>query len=103
MFEKLGPDEWKMIIGWGLSAIGGICLVVLGIAGWTLKYIIDVARNTAAMAAAFTAYKNENDSEHEHIHEKLKSLGDDVKSLSAAHTEHSLQIRDLQNGRNCTG
>ena len=99
MFEKLGPEEWKFIIGWGLTIVGSICTLLLGIAGATLKFIIDIAKNTAALTAQFELSRNDNENEHREIHDRIGNVEADVKTLSAASATHTEQINGLINRR----
>ena len=121
MFEKMGPEDWKLIIGIGMAVIGSLCSIVLCIAAWTLKYIIKVERNTAATSAgmiaiadAMAVLRSANDTEHreihdrivretEEIHGKVDSLSTDMRTLSSAVTTHTEQIKSIiQNGGHCS-
>ncbi|QDT94280.1 hypothetical protein [Gimesia algae] len=105
MFEKFGPEEWQLVVMVGLSIISGIGAIVLAIAAWTLKYIIDVEKNTSSSAASTTAMassleslKSDNEKDHDILHGRIK----DVETVQVQHgetlVEHSLKIKGLEGG-----
>lgn len=115
MFDKLSPDEWKAIVGVGMTLIGGITSMVLLIAAWTLKYIIKVERNTAGTAAAMVAIaealsvlRTDNDNEHQEIHDRIdrengviheaiQTVAADVQQLKGTTIRHGEQIQIILN------
>ncbi|QDU05413.1 hypothetical protein V6x_51500 [Gimesia chilikensis] len=103
IFEKFGPEEWQLVVMVGLSVVSGIGTIVLCVAAWTLKYIIDVEKNTSssaastmAMAESLKSLKDDNDKDHEVIHERIDGVLVTQNERSKKLVEHGLNIQNLQ-------
>lgn len=78
--------------------IGGTCVLIIGIAAGTLKYIIDIAGDMAetksschSIADSLSEFKQENERDHSALHVRI----DGVKGVQEG---HALAINTLQNG-----
>lgn len=109
MFEDISPEEWRQFAGYIISIIGGVALLVLGIAGWTLRYIIRIERSTSKTQTACTSIDNnltlfqtQNEQDHRDLHDRIDQVEDAQNSLSKTVVEQGTEIRFLKQG-NCHG
>lgn len=104
MFQKWGPEEWGAIIGlFGLLLT--FCGGVLAIAWQTMKYIIDIEKNTAGtsvasqtMQTSLNDFKSENERDHEHLHGRITGVEGKVNEQGEKLVEHSMSIKNLRGG-----
>lgn len=109
MFEHITPEEWRQFAGVIISIVGGVSLILLGIAGWTLRYIIRVERNTSATQTACTSidkslstFQTQNEQDHRDLHGRIDEVQDAQNHLTKTVVQHSAEISFLKGG-NCPG
>ena len=100
MVDFFQPDNFQTLASFIMWAVGGTCLLVCGLASWTLVYIIKIAGNMAeanayakSIDASLSEFKQENERDHEHLHNRITKVED-------GHVEQALAIQNLQKG-NC--
>lgn len=100
MIDFFQPDNFQTLASFIMWTVGGTCLVVCGLASWTLIYIIKISGDMAeantlvkTIADSLSDFKQENERDHEKFDTRL-TKGEDVNQ------EQWLAIQSLQNG-NC--
>lgn len=91
MFEKFGTEEWGLFIQITFWVIGGITTILMAIATWTLKYIIEVAENTASMAASLESLRSDIDTTAQKIENLDKQVDD-----------HETRITVIESNKSCS-
>lgn len=109
MFNQFGPEEWRQFAGIIISLIGAVCVLVLGIAAWTLRYIIRVEGNTSATKTAcssidksLTTFQTQNEQDHRDLHIRIDQVEDAQNTLSQTVVQQGTEIDFLKRG-NCPG
>lgn len=100
MGDYLSPDNFQTLAAVIIAIVSGFCLVVSGLAAWTLKYIVDIARDMAitktscqSIDKSLTEFKQENGQDHKELHGRITKVED-------VNHEQGLLIHGLQKG-NC--
>lgn len=98
MIDFFQPDNFQTLASFVMWAVGGTCLVVCGLASWTLIYIINIAGNMSAtktscqaIAKSLSEFKQENEQDHKGLHERITRVEDVNQEQGLA--IHSLQKR----------
>lgn len=106
MFEKVTPDEWRQFAGVIITLIGGVSVLVLGIAGWTLRYIIRIARSTSKTETACTSinqslntFQTQNEQDHRDIHNRIDGVELVQINLGNKVAEHGVEISNIKGAR----
>lgn len=92
----LSPDNFQTLATIIITIVSGFCLVVSGLAAWTLKYIIDIARDMAvtktscqSIDKSLTEFKRENERDHEHMQDRIADV--EKSQVDLGYTVHGLQ------------
>lgn len=96
--DFLTPSNLQVLATIIITIVSGFCLVVSGLAAWTLKYIIDIARDMAitktscqSIDKSLEQFKQENERDHEHIHDR-------VTEVEKTQVELGFAVHGLQKG-----
>lgn len=103
MFDHFSTEQWQVFIGFAGIVLAFVVTPVLTVAIWTLRYIIKVEKHTSASAAStdaivtsFDTFKDENEKDHEIIHERIskESLKNETrfKDVDAKTGEHDKKL-----------
>lgn len=98
MIDFFQPDNFQTLASIVMWAIGGFGLLITGIAGWTLAYIIQIAKNMAETKAychsidrSLGEFKHENERDHD-------GFGKKITDLQETQVQHGMTIQNLQKG-----
>lgn len=105
MIDFFQPDNFQTLAMIVIAIASGTCVVVSGLASWTLVYIIGIARDMAAtktscqaMAASLAEFKQENEHDHEGLHTRVTGVEKAQVLQGATLVEHGINIQNLQKG-----
>lgn len=98
MIDFFQPDNFQTLSSYIMWTVGGTCLLITGLAAWTLVYIIKISGDMAEanaiaklISGSLSEFKQENERDHEHLHNRITKVED-------GHNEQALAIQNLQKG-----
>lgn len=98
MIDFFQPDNFQTLSQFVMWTVGGTCLLVSGLASWTLIYIINIAGNMAEtkascqlIAASLSEFKQENEQDHLALHGR-------ITKVEEVNHDQGLAIHSLQKG-----